>query len=195
MVRLSIGSDWRIARLNSWGSSLSKRHELFLADEGRDVMAWATAIAILVFLFLLHRRLAYFALALALAVGTMLWFTTEKEAGRRTAEKQAISARAGLDADACPDPVRPIMVEFTNGSDRAVERLSFNLTAKLKGHSTIGYRAFLRNDSIMEPGQSSVTCYATLPHGFSSPRPQTINLDDYEWSVDISLATFSDNNR
>lgn len=156
-------------------------------------MAWAIAIAVLIFLFLLHRRLAYLVMVLALAVGTVLWFTTEKETKIQTARKDAVSARVAIDAEACPDPGQPIMVEFSNGNDRAVERLSFDLTAREKGQSPIRYRAFLRNDRILEPGQALVTCYGILPHGFLSPRPQTIDLHAYEWAAEISLVSFSGN--
>ena len=154
------------------------------------VWAAAAAIAIVLVLFLLNRRAASVVLVVALVLGGVLWLLTEREDRERTARKEAVTARAAVDAAACPDPGRPIMVEFHNGNERAVERLSFDLTARLKGYSSISYRAFLRSDRIVGPGATAVTCHGILPHGFAAPRPVNPDLEAYEWSVEISLVGF-----
>nr|CAD6416910.1 hypothetical protein REQ54_01637 [Rhizobium sp. Q54] len=157
-------------------------------------MAWAAAaaIAVVLLLYRLNRRAAFAVLAAALVVGGVLWLVTEREERQSSALKEAITARAAADASACPDPGRPMMVKFHNGNDRPVARMSFGLTARLKGHSTISYRAFLRSDRVIEPGGTAVLCYGILPHGFVPPRPAVIDLSAYEWSVQISLVSFGD---
>src|SRR5690606_16240043 len=156
------------------------------------MMVWAAAaaLALAIILFLLNRRTASVVLAVALVLGGVLWLVTEREDRERTAQKEAVTARAAVDAAACPDPRQPIMVEVHNGNERPVERLSFDLTARLKGHSSISYRAFLRSDRIIGPGETAVTCYGILPHGFAAPRPANPDLETYEWSVEISLVGF-----
>jgi hypothetical protein len=156
-------------------------------------MPWAAATAILlvIVLFYLNRRVAAIVLAVAVIVGGVLWVVTERQTKERTARKEAVAATAAVNMEACPDPSRPIMVEFQNQSDQTVERLSFELAGRLRGHSSISYRAFLRDDKIISPGQSSMTCYGVLPHGFSSAGRDSDDPSDYEWSVRISLVSFS----
>lgn len=155
------------------------------------VWAVAAAIALVAVLFLLNRIAAYVVLVAAIVIGGVLWFVTDREDRERTLRKQAVVARAAIDALTCPDPARPVMVEFSNGNDRPVERLSFDLTARVKGHSSISYRAFLRSDRIIQPGETVAVCFAILPRGFFGPQPETLDFGDYEWMVDISLVTFA----
>ena len=155
-------------------------------------MAWAVAaaIAVVLLVYVLNRRAAAVVLAVALLVGGTLWLVTEREERQRSAQKEAITTRAAADGSACPDPGQPMMVEFHNGNEQPVERMSFDLTARLKGHSSISYRAFLRSDRIISPGETAIVCYGILPHGFTPPRPAVIDFDAYEWSVQISLVSF-----
>ena len=152
-------------------------------------MAWAVAAAVTltVVLFLLNCRAAAAVLALAVGLGAVLWFVTDSGTRQRAQERQALAARAAINPGVCTDPGQPIMVEFHNGNDRPVVRLSFELTARLKGHSSIAYRAILRSDRIIEPGDTAVVCYGILPHGFAAPRPVNPDLTDYDWAVELSL--------
>jgi hypothetical protein len=155
-------------------------------------MAWAiAAVATLAVVFLvLNRRAAAAVLGLALVLGGVLWLVTEQDLLRRSEERQAVTARAAIDASACADPGQPILVEFHNGTGRVVERVSFELTARLKGHSSISYRAFLRSDRIIEPGEAAIVCYGILPHGFAAPRPVNPDLTTYDWEAGITLVNF-----
>src|SRR5690606_33145994 len=139
-------------------------------------MAWAAAaaIAVVLLLYLLNSRLASALLAVVLVVGGVLWLATEREGRQRNAQKEAITTRAAADASTCPDPGRPMMVACHNGNEQPVERISFDLTARPKGHSSVSYRAFLRSDLIIGPGETAVVCYGILPHGFAAPRPEVI---------------------
>lgn len=152
-------------------------------------MAWAVAAAVtlVVVLFLLNRRAAAAVVALAVVLGGVLWFVTDSGTRERAQQRQALTARAAIDPAACADPAQPIMVEFQNGNDRPVVRLSFELTARLQGHSSVAYRAILRSDRIMEPGETAVVCYGLLPHGFAAPRPVNPDLTSYDWAVELSL--------
>lgn len=155
-------------------------------------MAWAVAaaLALAAVLFLLNRLAAYVALVAAIVIGGVLWFLTDNEDRERTLQKQAVVARAAIDPQICPDPARPIMVELHNGNERPVERLSFDLTARLKGHSSVSYRAFLRSDRIVQSGETVALCYGVLQRGFFGPQPDAVGLQDYEWMADISLVEF-----
>ncbi len=162
-------------------------------DDTGEVMALASAVAVLLvgLLFLFNRRAAYPALALVAIIGIIVAVATALQPSTRESTKEAVTAKATLDPLACPDPSRSIAIEFVNGNDAAVQRVSFSLLGRVKGHSSIAYRGFLRDDTIIAPGQASVTCYGLLPLGFVPPRPATITPEDYEWSVDISLVDFS----
>ncbi len=155
-------------------------------------MVWAVAAstAVLVLVFALNRRLSYLLFGIVLITGVTLWVVTERDRRQSTAQREALFARATSDAGACPDPDLPLLVEFRNGGERMVEQISFELTARKKGQSSVAYRAFLRDDKIVGPGETSVTCYGLLPHGFTNPRPVSVNLEDYDWTVDISLVSF-----
>jgi hypothetical protein len=154
-------------------------------------MAWAaaTAVVAIVILLLLNRRAGYVVLSAVVIIGLGIWMAVAIRGPQPTA-KDGLSAHASVDAEACSDPAKPIAIEFHNGNDRPIERSSFSLIARPTGHSTIAYRAFLRDDKIIAPGQSSVSCFGLLPHGFTPPRPQSIDLHDYDWSVEVSLVTF-----
>lgn len=156
-------------------------------------MAWAAAIAILSvgLLFIFNRRAAYPALALVAIVGIIVAVATALQPSARENTKDAVTAVVSIDPAACTDPAKPVAIEFRNDNGTAVQRLSFSLLGRVEGHSSIAYRGFLRDDKIIEPGQTSVTCYGLLPLGFVPPRPETINPEAYEWSVDISLVDFA----
>ena len=156
-------------------------------------MLWAAAAAIgvVAILFFISRKVAYVVFAATAVIGCIAWVITKEDSTQKSNEKQAVTGIATIDAEACPDPGRPITIEFRNDGNRPVERLSFELTARLKGHSSVAYRAFLRSDKIIEPGQASTTCYGVLPHGFAPPRPETIDFPAYDWAVDISLVGFA----
>lgn len=156
-------------------------------------MAWAAAVAILLvgLLFIFNRRAAYPALALVAIIGITVAVATALQPSTRQNTKEAVTTKVSLDAAACPDPSKPIAIEFLNGNDAAVQRLSFSLLGRIKGHSSVAYRGFLRDDKIIAPGQTSMTCYGLLPLGFAPPRPAAITPGDYDWSVDISLVDFS----
>jgi hypothetical protein len=155
-------------------------------------MAWAAAGAILLvgLLSLYNRRAAMILLAAVAAISGIIGIAIELQPSIRENAKEAVVATASVDPAACPDPASPIKVEFRNDNDGALQRLSFSLIGRLEGHSSIAYRGFLRDDKIIEPGGSTVTCYGLLPHGFAAPRPDAIRPLDYEWSVDISLVDF-----
>lgn len=156
-------------------------------------MAWAAAVAILLvgLLFLFNRRAAYPALALVAIIGITVALAIALQPSTRENTKDAITAKVSIDPAACTDPSKQLAVEFLNGNNTAVQRVSFSLIGRLKGHSSIAYRGFLRDDTIIAPGQASVTCQGLLPLGFAPPRPARINTEDYDWSVDISLVDFS----
>ncbi len=156
-------------------------------------MALAAAVAILLIglLFLFNRRAAYPALALVAIIGITVAIATALQPSTRQNTKEAVTAKVSVDPVACPDPSKPVAIEFLNGNDAAVQRVSFSLLGRMTGHSSVAYRGFLRDDTIIEPGQVTVTCQGLLPLGFAPPRPATINPEDYDWSVDISLVDFS----
>jgi hypothetical protein len=173
-------------------SALSIRDENSVYEED-PLMAWAAAAAILAvgISFLFNRRAAYFLIAAIAVLGGILILATVLQNPQRGDRRDAVSATAIVDPAACPDPAMPISVEVRNDNDNAVQRISFSLVGKLKGHSSVSYRGFLRDDKIIGHGQTSKTCYALLPLGFTQPRPQTIVPGDYDWSVDISLVDFT----
>lgn len=156
-------------------------------------MALAAAVAILLvgLLFLFNRRAAYSALALVAIIGITVAVATALQPSTRQNSKEAVTAKVSVDPVNCTDATQPIAVEFLNGNDAPVQRLSFSLLGRVKGHSSVAYRGFLRDDTIIEPGQAAVTCHGLLPLGFAPPRPATIIPEDYDWSVDISLVDFS----
>ncbi|MCF6370118.1 hypothetical protein [Rhizobium halophilum] len=155
-------------------------------------MAWAIAavVTILLVLFLLDRRTAALVLALALAVGGAVWAFTGSQWFWRSEPAGSVTASATVGADGCEDAQQPIRVEFHNSSERQVERVSFELAARHKDHSSVVYRAFLRSDRILQPGEVAVACYGILPHGFLPPRPLNPDLATYQWSIEISLVDF-----
>ncbi|MBO3759978.1 hypothetical protein J5J10_09295 [Ciceribacter sp. L1K23] len=155
-------------------------------------MAWALAAAVLIVLILalLSRRAAAIVIAVALVVGGVVWLVTDRQDEERAAEMSAVTARADINPGICADPARPVLVAFTNAADRPVLKLSFDLTARLRGHSTLAYRAFLRSDRIIAPGETVTTCQATLTRGFTGPTPESTDLADYEWMAAVTLVEF-----
>jgi xanthosine utilization system XapX-like protein len=162
-------------------------------DDTGGVMAWTAAVAILLvgLLFIFNRRFAYPALALVAIVGIVVAVATLLQPSARQNSKEAVTAKTSVDQRACPDVSKPIAIEFVNGNNTAVQRVSFSLIGRVKEHSSIAYRGFLRDDKIIAPGEASVTCQGLLPLGFAPPRPSTIKPEDYDWSVDISLVDFA----
>lgn len=156
-------------------------------------MALTSAIVFLVvaLAFLIDRRIGYGLAALAAIVAAIVLIPTVFDHGQRGSRTEAIIASVTLDAQACPDPALPILIELKNGNDRAVQRLSFTLFGMLKGQATVSYRAFLREDRVLPAGQTARACHGLLPHGFAPPRPQTIIPGNYDWSVDLSLVDFA----
>jgi xanthosine utilization system XapX-like protein len=156
-------------------------------------MALAAAVAILLvgLLFLFNRRAAYPALALVAIIGMTVAVATALQPSTRQNSKEAVTAKVAADPVACTDPSKPMAIEFLNGNQASVQRVSFSLIGRVKGHSSVAYRGFLRDDTIIAPGQAAVTCHGLLPLGFAPPRPATITPEDYDWSVDISLVDFS----
>jgi hypothetical protein len=156
-------------------------------------MALAAAVAILLvgLLFLFNRRAAYPALGLVAIIGITVAIATALQPSTRQNTREAVTAKVSVDPANCSDPSKPIAIEFLNGNQAAVQRVSFSLLGRVKGHSSVAYRGFLRDDTIIEPGQAALTCHGLLPLGFAPPRPATITPEDYDWSVDISLVDFS----
>lgn len=156
-------------------------------------MALAAAVAILLvgLLFIFNRRAAYSALALVAIIGVTVAVATALQPSTRHNTREAVTAKASVDPITCTDPSKPVAIEFLNGNDASVQRLSFSLLGRVKGHSSVAYRGFVRDDTIIEPSQTVVTCHGLLPLGFTSPRPATIIPEDYNWFVDISLVDFS----
>jgi hypothetical protein len=157
-------------------------------------MAWTSAIAFLVIglAFLINRRIGAGLAALAAVVAAIVFVPTFFEHSQREGRADAVLASARLDAEACRDPGMPILIELKNGNDRAaVQRLSFTLLGKLKGQTSVSYRAFLREDRILAAGETARVCHALLPHAFAPPRPEEIIPANYEWSVDLSLVDFA----
>lgn len=156
-------------------------------------MALAAAVAILLvgLLFIFNRRAAYPALALVAIIGVTVAVATALQPSTRHNTREAVTAKASVDPITCTDPSKPVAIEFLNGNDASVQRLSFSLLGRVKGHSSVAYRGFVRDDTIIEPSQAVVTCHGLLPLGFTSPRPATIIPEDYNWFVDISLVDFS----
>ncbi|MCB5203979.1 hypothetical protein LH464_16035 [Neorhizobium sp. T786] len=155
------------------------------------MIAWAVAIGVIILIFFFNRKAGYAVLALACVVGAVLSVVTKRETERHSTEHEAISVKASVDSQACTDPARPIRIEFSNGSGRTVERLSFSLIAREEENPSIVYRAFLRSDHIIGPNEASVACYELLPHGFSASRRGDHQLDNLQWSVGISMIGFA----
>ncbi|MGE6739915.1 hypothetical protein ACQKGC_06535 [Allorhizobium pseudoryzae] len=156
-------------------------------------MAWTAAIAFLVIglVFLTNRRIGYAVAALCALVAAIVLVPTLFDRGQRGSRTEAIFASATLDAQACPDPSRPILIELKNGGERGVRRLSFTLLGTVKGQASVSYRAFLHEDRQLPAGQTARICHGLLPHGFAPPRPQTIIPGNYDWTVDLSLVDFA----
>ncbi len=157
-------------------------------------MGVAAAVAFLIFAvsLYLNRRLGVAILVIALIIGAISWVITENRTQQRTARKEAIVAHATVDADLCPTTDQPIMVEFFNDNSSPIRNMSFHLIGQHKERETSTYRAFLRHDTGIGAGETSVACYRILPHGFSTPRPDPIVLEEFDWSVGISLVDFAD---
>lgn len=174
-------------------SEIWKQSRLHRLDDTGELMALAAAVAILLvgLLFLFNRRAAYPALALVAIIGITVAIATALQPSTRQNTKEAVTAKVSVDPVACTDPSKPVAIEFLNGNDAAVQRVSFSLLGRMTGHSSVAYRGFLQDDTIIEPGQAAVTCHGLLPLGFAPPRPATIIPEDYDWSVDISLVDFS----
>jgi hypothetical protein len=143
-------------------------------------MAWAAAVAILAVgvLSFYNRRASLIALIVFLVVGGIIAVATVLQPSPRQNAKEAVVAAASVDPAACPAPQKPIRIEFRNGNDGVVQRSSFSLIGRVPGHSSIVYRGFLRDDKIIAPGETAVTCYGLLPLGFAPPRPDTIVPQD-----------------
>lgn len=157
-------------------------------------MAWTSAIAFLVIglAFLIDRRIGAGLAALAALVAAIVFVPTFFGHAERGGRTDAVIASARLDAEACRDPGMPILIELKNGNDRAaVKRLSFTLLGRLKGQTSVAYRAFLREDRVLAAGETSRICHALLPHAFAPPRPEEIIPGNYDWSVDLSLVDFA----
>ena len=157
-------------------------------------MIWiAVAAATLLVVFLLRkRRLAiWFALAIA-AIAAVVWFFTETDSRRQSDQKAAVTVSATADPAVCVDPTLPVAVTFSNGSDRMIRRLSFDLIGTPAGQTTVVYRGYLRDDQVIPPGETVTRCYALLFHAFAHPRPEIIDATKYDWSARITLLDFGE---
>jgi len=156
-------------------------------------MAWAVAGAILTvgLLTLYSRRLAIFASGFVVAVGIVLLIATVLLGPTIDHTNEAVSADARIDPVACPDTSRPIAIIFKNEGQKTVTKVAYSLIGRAHGHSTIAYRAFLRDDKIIEGGGGSHSCHELSPLNFAPPRPENIHPERYDWSIDVSLVDFA----
>ncbi|PYB69718.1 hypothetical protein [Rhizobium wuzhouense] len=154
-------------------------------------MIWVAAALALIAIFLLRKRVLAIGFAVAIAaIAGLIWFFTESDSRRQSNENAAVTVSAVGDPRICVDPALPVAVTFTNGADRAINRLSFDLIGMPQGKTAVVYRGFLRDDQLIAPGQTVTRCYALLFHGFSHPRPAIIDATKYDWNARITLLDF-----
>lgn len=152
-------------------------------------MAWALGAVAVIMIFLLSRKAGVAMIALLSLVYLGLWlFYDEQSAGMPSNGSVAITVSS--DARLCPTPGEPISVVFENTSDKPLENAAFTLIAKKSGHSSVIYRALLRSDKIIAPGDSYSTCYGLNPRSFANST-ETYDPRNLDWSAEISLAKFS----
>lgn len=152
-------------------------------------MAWALGAFAVVLIFLLSRKAGVAAIIFLSLVYLSLWlFYDNQSAG--IPSNRSIAITAGSDTRLCPTPGKPISVVFKNASDKSLENAAFSLIARESGHSSVIYRALLRSDKIIAPGDSYSTCYSLNPRSFVNST-QVFDPRELDWSAEISLAEFS----
>lgn len=99
--------------------------------------------------------------------------------------KSLVSVDVSQDSESCPDPQYPLSVTFTNGSERTVIYVSFELQGRRPGFSSPRYSQYESWDRIMQPGQRYSSCWAVNRYD-----AEEIVVQDLEWTADITHIRF-----
>lgn len=139
-------------------------------------------ILFLLFLFLLFRFPKQMIgligmLILIAAIGWYLLVTVPEQQKKELEESVAISLT--YDEKQCGKGY-PLRVRITNGSDKTIKKVTWDLNAYVPGYSTdiSGYQNY-KCDKILKPGQNWETCYS-LPSELTNSKR---NLSSLEYKV------------
>jgi hypothetical protein len=151
---------------------------------GMGLMAWLlAAIVFLVPLIFFPRAAGYILLAAALLLAG--WAVYEWQDNARTlAEEEKVTITPAFDPSACT-PEEPVIARATNGSNREVLSVRFDIAVKRRGYGNeIGRLSRLLDDKPMLPGARTQYCYA-LPVLIPPVDPAEL-----EFAVPVKFVTF-----
>lgn len=152
-------------------------------------MAWAIGTVAVVVIILFSRKAGLAAVAFLSLVYFGLWIFSNQQ-GTAIPSNRTVEIAASSDPTLCPAAGEPVSVVFKNNADKPLENASFSLTARKSGHSSVVYRASLRSDKIIAPGDSYSTCYGLNPRSFAIST-EAYDPRSLDWFAEISLAKFS----
>ncbi len=148
-------------------------------------MVWLVGLAVVVFLAYKFPRQAKLIVVLALLtaglVVTAAWYQGD---GPPVADS-LVTARTSFGTSECADPQYPISVAFTNGAERAVEYVTFEVRGVREGYSQPRYASKESWDRIMQPGETYASCWAV-----SRNQSDDLDVDGLKWQVEVDEVRF-----
>jgi hypothetical protein len=154
-------------------------------------MAWIIGAVIVIGIFWFSVRAGAAAAIFLALLYLFLWFVSGQQSSRVPSTRDLVVS-ANSSSEQCRSANEPVAVTFTNNADKPLLEISFSLVAREKGHSSILYRAFLRSDRIIQPGESFTGCYGLNPLSFAD-RTANFQPQKLDWATEVSLTRFESN--
>lgn len=150
------------------------------------------AVVVFVVFFFLFPRPALIALAVFIvAGGGIAAFFYSQQSGRDDMARLVVGKSS---TRGCETAEKPVFVELSNGSDRAINTVRFRLIAKRPGFSIETYSDYLSSYKIIGPHETYGTCWALNSYRGLQTLPGNPSPGDLDWSVEISSVEFAGDN-
>lgn len=156
-------------------------------------MEWIAAALLAIFLLWRFPRVTIkvlgvlFTLALFVGVAWSIYLFIDSQA--RDFEKSKISITVELDVKC--STAWPLYVRVHNGNNFSLDSVSFTISAKIPGRSSIVYHEHETSDLITPPGKTASTCYGIPSHKLVDGKIQGWLPKDLMWSAAIRSFTKS----
>lgn len=150
-------------------------------------MAWIIGLLVIIALLFVFPKYAGIGILFLIVAVIGIVLNFRNDAQRSAQERGQVTINASLDADACTDPTRPLLVAIQNAADRTVIGADFTIRGHLAGFSTTRYTSSYSSDVIIRPDETSTGCWGLDSYSLGNDNP-----DDLSWTASITSVAFAE---
>ena len=153
-------------------------------------MIWIAIIIGIIFLFVFPKQMGILILVTVVGIGaTYLYLDAENN--NRKKQRDAVTVTVRYDTKSCSKEF-PLFVTIKNGSNKTVEKVSWNIGAYKQGYSNnvvdygyySEYSTLYSSDKILNSGQGHAVCYK-VPALTGTLEPQNLNWSAVRKSINF----------